>query len=133
MLFSGRMMWQTGCKKLPLSLINSRTNTLIVKQRVLLPGNGVVLQYNSRNTTKKYYQGTSLKASLLLYVRGSWQGLQSSTGRGCLWESMETLLHLQELISPFSRSVRMDIICGLPLCFKGKPPAGVCLCLEVPR
>uniref|UniRef100_A0A8B9R7Q9 A disintegrin and metalloproteinase with thrombospondin motifs 13 n=2 Tax=Anas platyrhynchos TaxID=8839 RepID=A0A8B9R7Q9_ANAPL len=55
-LFSGRMMWQTGCKKLPLSLINSRTNTLIVKQRVLLPGNGVVLQYNSRNTTKKYYQ-----------------------------------------------------------------------------
>lgn len=63
----------------------------------------------------------------------SWQGLQSSTGRGCLWESMETLLHLQELISPFSRSVRMDIICGLPLCFKGKPPAGVCLCLEVPR
>lgn len=70
MLFSGRMMWQTGCKKLPLSLINSRTNTLIVKQRVLLPGNGVVLQYNSRNTTKKYYQGTSLKASLLLYVRG---------------------------------------------------------------
>ncbi|XP_035197564.1 A disintegrin and metalloproteinase with thrombospondin motifs 13 isoform X1 [Oxyura jamaicensis] len=55
-LFSGRMMWRTGCRKLPLSLINSRTNTLIVKQRVLLPGNGVVLQYNSRNATKKYYQ-----------------------------------------------------------------------------
>ncbi|NXJ16390.1 ATS13 metalloproteinase, partial [Odontophorus gujanensis] len=55
-LFSGRMMWRTGCKKLVLSLINSRTNTLIVKQRVLLPGNGVVLQYNSRNATRKYYQ-----------------------------------------------------------------------------
>ncbi|NXI71224.1 ATS13 metalloproteinase, partial [Anseranas semipalmata] len=55
-LFSGRMMWRTGCRKLSLSLINSRTNTLIVKQRVLLPGNGVVLQYNSRNATKKYYQ-----------------------------------------------------------------------------
>ncbi|OXB76313.1 UNVERIFIED_CONTAM: hypothetical protein H355_006724 [Colinus virginianus] len=50
------MMWRTGCRKLVLSLINSRTNTLIVKQRVLLPGNGVVLQYNSRNATRKYYQ-----------------------------------------------------------------------------
>ncbi|XP_027665254.2 A disintegrin and metalloproteinase with thrombospondin motifs 13 isoform X4 [Falco cherrug] len=55
-LFSGRMMWRTGCRNLPLSLINSRTNTLIVKQRVLLPGNGVILQYNSRTATKKYYQ-----------------------------------------------------------------------------
>ncbi|KAM6243679.1 A disintegrin and metalloproteinase with thrombospondin motifs 13 isoform 3-T3 [Porphyrio hochstetteri] len=55
-LFSGRMMWRTGCRKLPLSLINSRTNTLIVKQRVLLPGNGVILQYSSRAATKKYYQ-----------------------------------------------------------------------------
>ncbi|NXS78934.1 ATS13 metalloproteinase, partial [Erpornis zantholeuca] len=56
LLFSGRMMWRTGCRKLPLSLINSRTNTLIVKQRVVLPGNGVILQYNSRTATKKYYQ-----------------------------------------------------------------------------
>ncbi|NWX17374.1 ATS13 metalloproteinase, partial [Aegotheles bennettii] len=56
-LFSGRMMWRTGCRKLPLSLINSRTNTLIVKQRVLLPGNGIILQYDSRTATKKYYQG----------------------------------------------------------------------------
>ncbi|NXT37024.1 ATS13 metalloproteinase, partial [Pelecanoides urinatrix] len=55
-LFSGRMMWRTGCRNLPLSLINSRTNTLIVKQRVLLPGNGIILQYNSRTATKKYYQ-----------------------------------------------------------------------------
>ncbi|NWI48682.1 ATS13 metalloproteinase, partial [Picathartes gymnocephalus] len=56
LLFSGRMMWRTGCRKLPLSMINSRTNTLIVKQRVVLPGNGVILQYNSRTATKKYYQ-----------------------------------------------------------------------------
>ncbi|NWV14433.1 ATS13 metalloproteinase, partial [Ptilonorhynchus violaceus] len=56
LLFSGRMMWRTGCRKLPLSLINSRTNTLIVKQRVVLPGNGVILQYTSRTATKKYYQ-----------------------------------------------------------------------------
>ncbi|NXU47102.1 ATS13 metalloproteinase, partial [Turnix velox] len=56
LLFSGRMMWWTGCRKLPLSLINSRTNALIVKQRVVLPGNGVILQYNSRTAAKKYYQ-----------------------------------------------------------------------------
>ncbi|KFP03567.1 A disintegrin and metalloproteinase with thrombospondin motifs 13 [Calypte anna] len=55
-LFSGRMMWRTGCRKLPLARINSRTNTLIVKQRVLLPGNGIILQYSSRTATKKYYQ-----------------------------------------------------------------------------
>ncbi|NXP55190.1 ATS13 metalloproteinase, partial [Heliornis fulica] len=55
-LFSGRMMWRTGCRKLPLSLINSRTNTLIVKQRVWLPGNGVILQYSGRTAAKKHYQ-----------------------------------------------------------------------------
>ncbi|NWI12376.1 ATS13 metalloproteinase, partial [Crypturellus soui] len=56
LLFSGRMMWRKGCRKLPLSLINSRTNTLVVKQRLLMPGNGVILQYSSRVATKKYYQ-----------------------------------------------------------------------------
>ncbi|NXR12868.1 ATS13 metalloproteinase, partial [Semnornis frantzii] len=55
-LFSGRMVWRTGCRKLPLALINSRTNSLVVKQRVVLPGHGVVLQYNSRTATKKYHQ-----------------------------------------------------------------------------
>ncbi|NXA34902.1 ATS13 metalloproteinase, partial [Eudromia elegans] len=56
LLFSGRMMWRKGCRKLPLSLINSRTNTLLVKQRLLMPENGVILQYSSRVATKKYYQ-----------------------------------------------------------------------------
>ncbi|NXP72331.1 ATS13 metalloproteinase, partial [Ramphastos sulfuratus] len=55
-LFSGRMVWRTGCRKLPLALINSRTNSLVVKQRAVLPGHGVVLQYNSRTATKKYHQ-----------------------------------------------------------------------------
>uniref|UniRef100_A0A8C3TBB6 ADAM metallopeptidase with thrombospondin type 1 motif 13 n=1 Tax=Chelydra serpentina TaxID=8475 RepID=A0A8C3TBB6_CHESE len=55
-LFSGRMMWRTGCKKLTVSTVNSRTNTLMVRQRLLLPGNGVVLQYNSEAAAKKYHQ-----------------------------------------------------------------------------
>ncbi|NXD09241.1 ATS13 metalloproteinase, partial [Nothocercus nigrocapillus] len=56
LLFSGRIMWRKGCRKLPLSLINSRTNILVVKQWLLMPGNGVILQYSSRVATKKYYQ-----------------------------------------------------------------------------
>ncbi|XP_075762079.1 A disintegrin and metalloproteinase with thrombospondin motifs 13 isoform X1 [Pelodiscus sinensis] len=55
-LFSGRMMWRTGCKKLRGSSINSRMNTLMVRQRLLWPGNGVVLQYKSKAAAKKYYQ-----------------------------------------------------------------------------
>nr|XP_048679219.1 A disintegrin and metalloproteinase with thrombospondin motifs 13 isoform X3 [Caretta caretta] len=55
-LFSGRRMWWTGCKKLTVSSVNSRTNTLMVRQRLLLPGNGVVLQYNSKAAAKKYHQ-----------------------------------------------------------------------------
>uniref|UniRef100_A0A8C8R5I1 ADAM metallopeptidase with thrombospondin type 1 motif 13 n=1 Tax=Pelusios castaneus TaxID=367368 RepID=A0A8C8R5I1_9SAUR len=51
-LFSGWMM----CKKLKMTSLTSRTNTLMVRQRLLLPGNGVVLQYNSKAAANKYYQ-----------------------------------------------------------------------------
>ncbi|XP_054853580.1 A disintegrin and metalloproteinase with thrombospondin motifs 13 isoform X2 [Eublepharis macularius] len=55
-VFLGRMMWRTGCKRLTLSVINARSNTLMVRQRLLLPGNGVVLQYISETARKKYHQ-----------------------------------------------------------------------------
>ncbi|XP_015270392.1 PREDICTED: A disintegrin and metalloproteinase with thrombospondin motifs 13 [Gekko japonicus] len=55
-VFSSRKMWRTGCKRLTLSVINARTNTLMVRQRLLLPGNGVVLQYSSAAARKKYHQ-----------------------------------------------------------------------------
>ncbi|XP_066466718.1 A disintegrin and metalloproteinase with thrombospondin motifs 13 [Tiliqua scincoides] len=55
-LFSGRLMWRTGCKKLMQSTINSRTNTLMVRQRLLQPGNGVVLRYTSKAAEKNYHQ-----------------------------------------------------------------------------
>ncbi|KAJ6651841.1 hypothetical protein lerEdw1_016437 [Lerista edwardsae] len=55
-LFSGRVMWRTGCKKLKRSTINSRTNTLMVRQRLQQPGNGVVLWYSSKAAEKKYHQ-----------------------------------------------------------------------------
>ncbi|XP_028571036.2 A disintegrin and metalloproteinase with thrombospondin motifs 13 isoform X3 [Podarcis muralis] len=56
MLFSTRMMWRTGCKKLVHSTINTRTNTLVVRQRRLGPGNGVSLWYSSKVAAKKYHQ-----------------------------------------------------------------------------
>ncbi|KAL8174620.1 UNVERIFIED_CONTAM: hypothetical protein K2H54_050135, partial [Gekko kuhli] len=55
-VFSSRMMWRMGCKRLTLSVINARTNTLMVRQRLLLPGSGVVLQYSSAAARKKYHQ-----------------------------------------------------------------------------
>lgn len=56
-LFSGRRMWRTGCRKLTLSSITTRTNTLMVRQRLLLPGNGVIFLYSSRTAENKYHQG----------------------------------------------------------------------------
>ncbi|XP_053138633.1 A disintegrin and metalloproteinase with thrombospondin motifs 13 [Hemicordylus capensis] len=55
-LFSGRMVWRTGCRKLTLSTISARTNTLMVRQRLLLPGNGIVLRYSSQAAGKNYHQ-----------------------------------------------------------------------------
>uniref|UniRef100_A0ABM5F5M7 A disintegrin and metalloproteinase with thrombospondin motifs 13 isoform X2 n=1 Tax=Pogona vitticeps TaxID=103695 RepID=A0ABM5F5M7_9SAUR len=57
LLFSTRTMWRTGCKKLGLLVINNtKANTLMVRQRLLVPGNGVVLQYSSQAAPKRYHQ-----------------------------------------------------------------------------
>uniref|UniRef100_A0A8D0BLV2 Uncharacterized protein n=1 Tax=Salvator merianae TaxID=96440 RepID=A0A8D0BLV2_SALMN len=55
-LFSTRMMWRTACKKLKQATVSTRMNSLIVQQRLLLPGNGIVLQYSSQVAAKKYHQ-----------------------------------------------------------------------------
>ncbi|XP_019396424.1 PREDICTED: A disintegrin and metalloproteinase with thrombospondin motifs 13 isoform X1 [Crocodylus porosus] len=55
-LFSGRLMWRTGCRKLTMASLSTRTNTLMVRQRLVFPGNGIVFQYNSKAATKKHYQ-----------------------------------------------------------------------------
>ncbi|XP_015687440.1 A disintegrin and metalloproteinase with thrombospondin motifs 13 [Protobothrops mucrosquamatus] len=56
LLFSTRTMWRMACKKLKLLMVNTQTNTLIVRQRRLLLGSGVVLRYTSRLAEKKYHQ-----------------------------------------------------------------------------
>ncbi|XP_061460434.1 A disintegrin and metalloproteinase with thrombospondin motifs 13 isoform X2 [Rhineura floridana] len=55
-LISTRMMWRTGCKKLAHLTVNTRINTLMVRQRLLVPRNGVVFQYSSKEAAKKYHQ-----------------------------------------------------------------------------
>ncbi|KAM3825798.1 A disintegrin and metalloproteinase with thrombospondin motifs 13 [Vipera latastei] len=56
LLFSTRTMWRMACKKLKLSMVNTQTNTLIVRQRRLLSGSGVVLRYTSRLAEKKHHR-----------------------------------------------------------------------------
>ncbi|KAM6431007.1 A disintegrin and metalloproteinase with thrombospondin motifs 13 isoform 2-T2 [Liasis olivaceus] len=60
-LFSTRTMWRTACKKLKLLMVNTQTNTLMVRQRRLLPGSGVVLHYTSRVADKKYHQACDMQ------------------------------------------------------------------------
>ncbi|XP_063000754.1 A disintegrin and metalloproteinase with thrombospondin motifs 13 isoform X2 [Elgaria multicarinata webbii] len=55
-LFSTRIMWRVGCKKLTVSAMQTRTNTLMVRQRLLQPGNGIVLRYSSRTASRKHHQ-----------------------------------------------------------------------------
>ncbi|XP_058015543.1 A disintegrin and metalloproteinase with thrombospondin motifs 13 [Ahaetulla prasina] len=56
LLFSTRTMWRMACQKLKLLLVTTQTNTLIVRQRRLLSGSGVVLRYTSRLAEKKHHQ-----------------------------------------------------------------------------
>ncbi|XP_069465451.1 A disintegrin and metalloproteinase with thrombospondin motifs 13 isoform X2 [Ambystoma mexicanum] len=56
LLFYGRTMWRKTCARLAGVTVTSKTNTLTVRQRQLVPGNGVVLQYSSKPSTANYYQ-----------------------------------------------------------------------------
>uniref|UniRef100_A0A8C5PLW8 ADAM metallopeptidase with thrombospondin type 1 motif 13 n=1 Tax=Leptobrachium leishanense TaxID=445787 RepID=A0A8C5PLW8_9ANUR len=47
LLFHGRTMWQKKCNRLAGVTINSKSNTLTVRQRRTQPGNGVQLEYRS--------------------------------------------------------------------------------------
>ncbi|XP_077162855.1 A disintegrin and metalloproteinase with thrombospondin motifs 13 isoform X2 [Paroedura picta] len=79
LVFSSRMMWRIGCKRLTLSLINARTNTLMVRQRLLLPSHGVVLQYSSTVAKKRYHQDCDMQ---LFGPRGEIRSPAASAGVG---------------------------------------------------
>lgn len=55
LLFYGRLMWRKTCARLSGVTVTSKANTLMVRQRQLMPGNGVVLHYSSLVTRSKHY------------------------------------------------------------------------------
>ncbi|XP_072488956.1 A disintegrin and metalloproteinase with thrombospondin motifs 13 isoform X2 [Notamacropus eugenii] len=56
LLFWGWLTWRRTCKNLAGVTFISKTNTLVVRQRLVFPGNGVVLQYWSQVATENYHK-----------------------------------------------------------------------------
>ncbi|XP_036608607.1 A disintegrin and metalloproteinase with thrombospondin motifs 13 [Trichosurus vulpecula] len=56
LLFWGRLTWRRTCKNLTGVTFISKTNALVVRQRLVFPGNGVVLQYWSQVATENYHK-----------------------------------------------------------------------------
>ncbi|XP_077140460.1 A disintegrin and metalloproteinase with thrombospondin motifs 13 isoform X1 [Ranitomeya variabilis] len=55
-LFYGRAMWRKSCTRLSSVTVTARSNTLTVRQRQFLPGNGIALAYWSRSAAESYHQ-----------------------------------------------------------------------------
>ncbi|XP_020837622.1 A disintegrin and metalloproteinase with thrombospondin motifs 13 isoform X1 [Phascolarctos cinereus] len=56
LLFWGRLTWRKTCENLAGVTFVSKTNTLVVRQRLVFPENGVVLQYWSQVATENYHK-----------------------------------------------------------------------------
>ncbi|XP_056396024.1 A disintegrin and metalloproteinase with thrombospondin motifs 13 isoform X2 [Hyla sarda] len=60
-LFYGRAMWRKSCTRLSAVTVIARSNTLTVRQRQILPGNGIALAYWSRSATEVYHQDCDIQ------------------------------------------------------------------------
>lgn len=59
-VFFDRLAFVRKCEQVVGSELTTRTNVLLVRQKLLTPGNGVVLTYNSqKNPKKNHHQGRS--------------------------------------------------------------------------
>ncbi|XP_005990670.1 A disintegrin and metalloproteinase with thrombospondin motifs 13 isoform X2 [Latimeria chalumnae] len=56
-----RKTWLKRCTRLSGSTLNSKTNSVILRQRQLLGQNGVVLEYWKKASTSKYYQDCDMQ------------------------------------------------------------------------
>ncbi|XP_028919038.1 A disintegrin and metalloproteinase with thrombospondin motifs 13 isoform X1 [Ornithorhynchus anatinus] len=56
LLIAGRLSWRKACRQLTGMIVGSRTNTLMVRQRRVLAGSGVVLRYWSQAATDGYHR-----------------------------------------------------------------------------
>ncbi|KAM9324233.1 A disintegrin and metalloproteinase with thrombospondin motifs 13 [Gastrophryne carolinensis] len=55
-LFYSRAMWRKSCTRLSAVTVVTRSNTVIVRQRQIHPGNGMALEYSSRPAPQPYHQ-----------------------------------------------------------------------------
>ncbi|KAM5331316.1 A disintegrin and metalloproteinase with thrombospondin motifs 13 isoform 2-T2 [Glossophaga mutica] len=56
LLLWGRLTWRRMCRKLSGGTFSSRANTLVVRQRRVRPGGGVVLRYSSRPAPRAFHR-----------------------------------------------------------------------------
>ncbi|XP_053551372.1 A disintegrin and metalloproteinase with thrombospondin motifs 13 [Bombina bombina] len=56
LLFYGRTMWRKTCSRLSGVTLTSKSNTLMVRQRQMQAGNGVILEYWSKPSPQNYSQ-----------------------------------------------------------------------------
>ncbi|XP_031747422.1 A disintegrin and metalloproteinase with thrombospondin motifs 13 isoform X1 [Xenopus tropicalis] len=61
LLFFGRVMWRKTCARLSGVTLLSRSNTLSVRQRQAIDGNGVVLEYWSKPAAQNYSQACDIQ------------------------------------------------------------------------
>ncbi|XP_018419210.1 PREDICTED: A disintegrin and metalloproteinase with thrombospondin motifs 13 [Nanorana parkeri] len=55
-LFYGRAMWRKACTRISAVTVVTRSNTVIVRQRQVHPGNGIALEYSTKPATQSYHQ-----------------------------------------------------------------------------
>lgn len=59
LLLWGRLTWRKTCRKLSGTTFHSKANTLVVRQRRVRSGGGVLLRYSSRPAPGTFHRGTA--------------------------------------------------------------------------
>ncbi|KAM5146643.1 A disintegrin and metalloproteinase with thrombospondin motifs 13 [Mantella aurantiaca] len=69
-LFYGRAMWRKACTRISSVTVVTRSNTVIVRQRQVHPGNGITLEYSTKPASQSYHQDCDVQ---LFGMRGDIQ------------------------------------------------------------
>ena len=64
LLLWGRLVWRKMCGKPAGMAFSSQANTLLVRQRLVRPGGGVLLRYSSQPAPGAFHRGTARQRSL---------------------------------------------------------------------
>jgi hypothetical protein len=72
LLLWSRLTWRKMCWRLSGMTFSSKTNTLVVRQRRVQPGSGVVLRYGSRPAPGTFFRGMARCLSLPCLPTSGW-------------------------------------------------------------